>query len=367
MSNTDENYWSEYTGLQHAKHQLLSKYLGGWFPILASANGRVIYIDCHAGRGSHTTGHKGSPILALQTLLNHQLKTRILYSTKIQFVFFENDQQNYEYLGEEIAALGEIPKNVQIYRFQSDYEAALRQIVDDLRQHGQHLAPSFVFVDPYGFQLSMELLNSFLQFRGCELLINFMHRYVDMAIRHPAQALNMDILFGSHDWRELSRIENVEDRQSETIAFFSRQLSAKFVTHMNMRGTNKALKYVLLHASNHPKGRNLMKDSMWAVSPDGSFTAYERDNPNQRVLIEPKPDFRLLKNMLWSQFAGKEVHMKQIDNWSLFTSYREKHVQDIIRDYQKRDIIGASGYSGRFGVKKKNLLISFPTKRPADS
>ena len=133
-----------------------------------------------------------------------------------------------------------------------------------------------------------------------------------------------------------------------------------------MRGTNKALKYVLLHASNHPKGRNLMKDSMWAVSPDGSFTAYERDNPNQHVLIEPKPDFRLLKYMLWSQFAGKEVHMKQIDNWSLYTSYREKHVQDIIRDYQKRKIVDASGYSGRF-APNKNPLISFPTKQPADS
>ena len=65
MNSTDESYWSDYTGLQHAKHQLLSKYLGGWFPILASANGRVIYIDCYAGRGRHASGHEGSPILAL--------------------------------------------------------------------------------------------------------------------------------------------------------------------------------------------------------------------------------------------------------------------------------------------------------------
>lgn len=364
MSKTDEHYWSHYTGLQHAKHQLLTKYLGGWFPILASANGRVVYIDSHAGRGRHGAGHEGSPILALQTLLDHQLRNRILNSTEILFVFFENDRQNYEYLGEEIAALGEIPRNVRIYRFQSDYETALREIAHDLRQRGQRLAPSFVFVDPYGFQLSMELLNSFLQFRGCELLINFMFRYVDMAISNPVQTNNMNTLFGCHHWYELSKIKNPYERRRETIALYSRQLQADFVTHMNMMGANKALKYVLLHASNHPKGRNLMKDSMWTVSPDGSFAAYERDNPDQHVLIEPIPDFRLLKNMLWSQFAGKEVHLKQIDNWSLFTSYREKHVHDIMRDYQKRDIIGANG---KFGVKKKNLLISFPTKRPADS
>ena len=134
MSNTDENYWSEYTGLQHAKHQLLSKYLGGWFPILASANGRVIYLDCHAGRGSHTTGHKGSPILALQTLLTHQSKNNILNGTEIHFVFFETNQQNCDALREEISALGEIPKNVNIHPFREDYEEALREIVDDLWQ-----------------------------------------------------------------------------------------------------------------------------------------------------------------------------------------------------------------------------------------
>ena len=67
--------------------------------------------------------------------------------------------------------------------------------------------------------------------------------------------------------RELSSIENPEDRQTKIVALFSRQLQGKFVTHMNMMGANNALKYVLLHASNHPKGRNLMKDSMWDVTP----------------------------------------------------------------------------------------------------
>ena len=366
MSNTDENYWSEYTGLQHAKHQLLSKYLGGWFPILASANGRVIYLDCHAGRGSHTTGHKGSPILALQTLLTHQSKNNILNGTEIHFVFFETNQQNCDALREEISALGEIPKNVNIHPFREDYEKALREIVDDLWQRGQSLAPSFVFVDPYGFKLSMDLLNNFLRFRGCELLINLMYRYIDMAIRNPSQASNMDILFGCHNWRELSSIENPEDRQTKIVALFSRQLQAKFVTHMNMMGANNALKYVLIHASNHPKGRNLMKDSMWDVTPDGSFAAHERNNPEQLVFIEPEPNFELPKDMLWKQFAGKQVRMEKIDDWSLLTPYREKHVQEIIRDYQKRNIIDASGYSGRFGVKK-SPLISFPAKRPADS
>ena len=87
MGGTNEKYWSEYTGLQEAKHQLLRKYLNGWFPILTKFHGRVIYMDCHAGRGSHTAGQKGSPILALQVLRDHKLRARILHSTEVQFVF----------------------------------------------------------------------------------------------------------------------------------------------------------------------------------------------------------------------------------------------------------------------------------------
>ena len=108
-----------------------------------------------------------------------------------------------------------------------------------------------------------------------------------------------------------------------------------------------------------------MKDSMWAVSPDGSFTAYERDNPSQPILIEPEPDLEPLKNMLWKQFAGKQVRMEKINDWLLPTSYRETHVRDILRDFRKRKVVNASGYRGRFGFNK-NPLISFRAERPED-
>ena len=65
---TDEKYWSSYDGLQLAKHTILKRYLGGWFPKLTSAYDRVLYVDCHAGRGRHNTGQEGSPILGLEDL-----------------------------------------------------------------------------------------------------------------------------------------------------------------------------------------------------------------------------------------------------------------------------------------------------------
>jgi three-Cys-motif partner protein len=55
-----------------AKHDLIRRYLGGWFPILAKYNGRVVFLDGFAGPGVLDDGNPGSPIIAMETLLQHR-------------------------------------------------------------------------------------------------------------------------------------------------------------------------------------------------------------------------------------------------------------------------------------------------------
>jgi len=364
-SVTDEKYWAEYDGLQHAKHQLLTRYLAGWFPILASSSGRVLYLDCYAGRGRHTTGHEGSPILALRTLLEHRQSSRILASTEVCFLFFERCQVHYERLKAEIESLGRLPDNIKVYSLCDDYEAKLREIVQDLRQYGRLLAPAFAFVDPYGFKLPMDLLNELLEFPKCELLINFMYRYVDMAIHNPPQASNLDSLFGCPTWRRLANIQDYEKRMKETLALFSDQLRADFVTHMYMRAKNGVLKYVLFHATNDRKGREVIKEAMWSVTPDGSFTAFEHHNPSQLVLIEPEPDLKPLEDRVWACFAGKQVHMEELYDWLLGELYRQTHLHQVLREYRNRKLVKFSDYEGRFAFNK-NPRVHFPPQRPQE-
>lgn len=366
MSPTDDRYWAEYDGLQHAKHQLLRKYLGGWLPILASWSGRVLYVDCHAGRGRHKTGHEGSPLLALRLLLGHRRRTQILASTQVRFIFFEINQTNYDLLLKEINALGQLPIGVEVDPYHDDYENAIRWIIDNLQSRGKRLAPTFAFLDPYGFKLSMNLLNDLLSFPQCEILINFMYRYVDMAIHNPSQTANMDSLFGCPHWHQLIDVEDYDERAEKIIALFSSQLRADYVTHMYMRAENRALKYVLFHATNHRRGREVMKGAMWAVTPDGSFTAFERHAPDQYVLIVPDPDLEPLKKRLWTRFAGQQVRMKEIYDWLVGELFLESHLHKALRNYRKRSIVDFSDYSGRFAFSK-NPLVSFPSQRPVDS
>jgi len=363
MTATDETYWAEYDGLQHAKHQLLRSYLGGWFPILSSWQGRVLYLDCHAGRGRHTTGHEGSPILALRLLRDHRQRARILSDTEVYFYFFEISYANYERLVEEIKNLGTLPSNMLVRPFQTDYENYLRREFSDLRAKGQQLAPCFAFIDPYGFSISIDFLNEILSFPSTELLVNFMYRYVDMAMRHENQADNMDALFNCEDWRELILISDATERSNATISLFSNQLNAQYVTHMYMLGENRALKYALIHATNNRRGRELIKEAMWAVTPDGTFTASERYSPDQLVLLVPEPNLEPLKATVWDQFAGSSVESSQMHDWLIDELYLPKHLRHILREYRNRGIIEASGYEGRFAFKK-NPIFAFPANRP---
>ncbi len=250
--------------------------------------------------------------------------------------------------------------------YHADYEQHLRRELEDLKLRGRLLAASFAFVDPYGFSISVDLLNEILSFPATELLVNFMYRYVDMARTHSDQYENMELLFGRNRWQHLADFEVARDREIATVDLFSSRFRAAYVTNMYMRAENGALKYALIHASNHRRGRELIKEAMWTVAPDGSFTASERDSPDQPVLLVPMPDLNPLDDELWQKFAGMNVEMTELYDWLVDQLYLPKHLHKILSDYRKAGVVSASGYSGRFGFNK-NPVLSFPSERSSQS
>ncbi|MYH72240.1 MAG: three-Cys-motif partner protein TcmP, partial [Acidimicrobiia bacterium] len=69
MTAPQETVWSiePHTA---AKHELLKHYLNAWFPILASRERRIMFLDGFAGPGIYSDGSPGSPVIALRTLLD---------------------------------------------------------------------------------------------------------------------------------------------------------------------------------------------------------------------------------------------------------------------------------------------------------
>jgi hypothetical protein len=85
------------------------RYLGAWFPILTSSgwNRRVIFLDGFAGPGRYTAGEPGSPIIALDTLVNHRHFQK-LQRTEFVMIFVESDDQRFASLEEEKAFLHDL-------------------------------------------------------------------------------------------------------------------------------------------------------------------------------------------------------------------------------------------------------------------
>jgi three-Cys-motif partner protein len=84
-----------------AKHQIPSGYLAAWFPILSSWNARIVFLDGFAGPGIYEGGQPGSPMLALDVLLNHSHGAKMA-NKQFVFMFNEAEQDRHDKLSETI-------------------------------------------------------------------------------------------------------------------------------------------------------------------------------------------------------------------------------------------------------------------------
>jgi three-Cys-motif partner protein len=279
LTDANPRYWREYSNLQRTKHELIRKYLGGWFAKLGSWAGRVVYLDTHAGRGAHATGHLGSPLVALTTLLRHSHRDRLLQNCEFGFYFIERDEENKRALDAEISALGTLPRNIVIESVATDCFERLREIVENLRRSGGKMAPAFVFVDPYGFKVPCGVLRDLMQSGSVELFINVIWRELDMAIAQarrgsaPGFISTLNEIFGGSEWSERIGSSDFDERANQAIDLIATKVSARWATSLRMLGDNETTRYLLLHLTNHDEGRVLMKDCMWSVCPEGGYYA----------------------------------------------------------------------------------------------
>ena len=73
------------------KHLLLRAYLDGWFAILGSFSGRLLFVDGFAGPGEYADGEMGSPLVAIESVRQHKNQGR-LRSVEVVFLFIEQDE-----------------------------------------------------------------------------------------------------------------------------------------------------------------------------------------------------------------------------------------------------------------------------------
>jgi len=210
-SNISTTTWSIEPHTQ-AKHEILKRYLQAWYPILSKFNGRILYIDGFAGPGEYSNGELGSPIIAINEAKNHTLKL----NTEILLLFIEAKKDRYEHLKNVISEI-DLPNNIKYEIICNKFDETLISLFDNLNEQEKRIAPTFAFIDPFGFSdTPFSVIERLLSYKKCEVLITFMSGFMNRFKGELPKNKHFDALFGTPDWRHVI----TEDSDARDIVTF---------------------------------------------------------------------------------------------------------------------------------------------------
>ena len=366
-SDSDPEKW-DYPPHTKAKHDMLASYLDGWYPILASWKGKLLFLDGFAGRGRYVTGEEGSPIIALKRLLDHRSFPQWQqWGREFVFYFIEANKKNADVLEQELANLKasrpEWPNSVKYRVVHASFDDAAAEIVQNLREQKRQLAPTFAFIDPFGYtRMPMDLLAELLAYRQTEIFVNFMVNPIQRFIERDGQENAMRSLFGMDVHEVLAG--SGENRIEHLLQVYARQLQERvnftYVQSFAMINKTGNIIYYLLHGTRHLAGVKLMKAAMWKIDPGGDFTFSDK-LANENVLFTLEPDLRPLQENLLTHYAGQRVLIDEIEDYTVvYTPYRETHVRNVLKPLERDGVIVREG--GTRAMPRGKTWITFPSR-----
>ena len=334
-----------------AKHQILEEYLNAWFPILSRWNGRIVFLDGFAGPGKYSKGEDGSPIIAINTILNHP---RFISNSKSEmiFLFIDNDKSRSKILSKTLSEkFTALPTNIHYDIKTTNFSDSIKSLLDKIESDGLSLAPTFAFIDPFGYSdFPMELVVRLLNYNKCEVLINFMSRDINR-FRDQSHEPALDRLFGTTKWRDANSIRNTSARIDMLLKIYVNELKnrtgAKFVRTFRMTDSNGKIIYDLVFATKNHRGMENMKKAMLKVMRNGSYSFSDSSIPGQTYLFEYVDELKeenIGAQNIFEKFRGQTVSSFEIRDYVLAdTPFRKwKPMLKILEKERPSKIVSVS-------------------------
>lgn len=345
-----------------AKHVLLETYLKAWFPILAhSGQRRFIFLDGFAGPGIYSDGEPGSPLIALQTLIEHDHFVR-WDSTEFIFVFVESNGPRFRNLVAQIESywdsIGGKPSNIYVEHQHATFADVAKDIIDEVQGR---LAPTLAFIDPFGWSgVPMRLIGELLSADKCEVIFNFMFDAVNRFVNddRPGIANTFADLFGTtgEEHREAGVLAGEERKEFLRDLYVSQLKQVAKFTHVRpfemMDIDRNRTAYYLMYGTRHARGLRAMKEAMWKVAPiDGiRFSGFAGDQP---MLFELEPDFVPLRRALCENFKSLTVPVDEVERFVLLdTDYLTTHYKRVLKELETQ---------GRIECSNRKKLKTYPS------
>lgn len=340
-----------------AKHELLKHYLGAWFPILASREQRIIFLDGFAGPGIYGDGEPGSPIIALRTLLNHSAFPR--YSRcEFVFHFIEKETPRLGRLRSELRQFDPLPSNVKVSTHPGEFQDVIEGVSASLSSRNRRLAPTLAFVDPFGVSgIPMDLISRFLDSRKCELFLILMVDHLNRFLTTVHMRGGRDSLFGTDDFSVVEaapagvRIPLLVDlykQQLRNVAKF------QYALDFEMRRANETVAYYVVYATRSLTGVEKFKDAMWKVDPSTGSTFSDRHWNQGSLLTGSNVELSQLRHRLSEQFGEQDVPIERLEEFTLVdTPFRKSHLRSALKSMEgQARIVVARPQGSRSGFRQ---------------
>lgn len=300
-----------------AKHELLEGYLKAWLPIMARTNDALLVVDGFAGPGRYEDGERGSPLVILETFLDHRDRKN-WDEKRFTFAFIEKDPERFEALKAELASVS-LPGNASMLVVHGEFDNEIGGLLDRIPK-GYGLIPSFVFIDPFGWtEHSLELSSRILAFPKCEVLVYVPLPWIARFVGDENVRQSLNNLYGGDSWLPARRIADGRDRH----AFLHDRFLEKLASHAGLarsfefriagRGWNG---YHLFFGTGHPTGLDRMKYVMWKLDP-ASGTHFADATGGQLTLFREAPDLEPLRQALRDQFGGRAFSIEEAEVFTL--------------------------------------------------
>lgn len=347
-----------------AKHQILEEYLNAWFPILSRWDKRIVYLDGFAGPGKYSKGEDGSPVIAINTILHHPMFKKTI---EVVFLFIDKDKSRSKILTETLSEkFSELPSNIKYEITTDNFSSSVKSLLDDLEKDDLNLAPTFAFIDPFGYSdFPMDLVTRLLNHKKCEVLINFMSRDINR-FRDKTKAL--DNLFGTPEWRKANSIKNTRERIDELLKIYVNELKkrtgAQFVRTFRMIDSDGKIIYDLVFATKHHMGMDNMKKAMSKVVRNGIYSFSDNSNPDQTYLFDYVDDLKeenIGSELIFDKFKGKTVLDVEIRDFVLAdTPFRKwKPMLKILEKEKPTKIISVSNRKTKALTYPDGCIVEF--------
>jgi three-Cys-motif partner protein len=347
-----------------AKHEILRQYLGAWFAIMGRTNQRIIYLDGFCGPGRYKDGEDGSPILAIKLAQNHFQKNNL---HEVKFVFVEERKDRIEHLKTELSSLP-IPSTFHVSVDHNQFDNTLLGILDHLDTIGAKIAPTFAFIDPFGFKgAPFKLVQRLLKNPKTEVFVNIMADSINRFLDHPDPLIKNHIvdLFGTPQVLQILNSGNNGIFQLRALYQAQLEKCAKYVRYFEMRDEDNRVIYYLFFATNNRLGHIKMKEAFWKVDGSTGYHFSDATNSNQLVLFEEDPS-KDLAELLEAQFQGRKITVAVIQEYvEDHTPYLATHMKKALRQLEEQDrlCVDPCKQGGKKRVKAsfpEDVIVTFP-------